>query len=213
MQYATYRGERIEAEATGDRASCPVCGAMVLAKCGQIVVHHWAHEAAGDCDPWAEPDTAWHRHWQEAAPEDRREVTRGPHRADVVTASGMVVELQHSSISVEEIAAREAFYGRMTWLFDAADAYEQDRLDIRWRDYRSRSAGPYIRGVSFRWKHPRKSVAWCERPVLLDLGNGLVLWLRRFDAVSPPYGGWGWLYAEDYVRSWMGERVMVPWRG
>jgi hypothetical protein len=44
----------------------------------------------------------------------------GPHRADVVTASGGVVELQHSPISPEVIAEREAFYGeRMAWIFDA----------------------------------------------------------------------------------------------
>jgi hypothetical protein len=31
------------------------------ARCGQIVTWHWAHLAREDCDPWAEPDTVWHR--------------------------------------------------------------------------------------------------------------------------------------------------------
>lgn len=47
----------------------------------------------------------------------------GPHRADVVTASGGVVELQHSAISPEVITEREEFYGeRMAWIFDATKA-------------------------------------------------------------------------------------------
>jgi hypothetical protein len=47
----------------------------------------------------------------------------GPHRADVVTASGGVVELQHSAISPEVITEREEFYGeRMAWVFDATAA-------------------------------------------------------------------------------------------
>jgi hypothetical protein len=46
---------------------------------------------------------------------------RTPPRADIVTASGVVVELQHSPISAETIAEREAFYGRMVWVFDARE--------------------------------------------------------------------------------------------
>ena len=44
----------------------------------------------------------------------------GPHRADIVTASGGVVEIQHSPISVDVITEREEFYGEhMAWIFDA----------------------------------------------------------------------------------------------
>jgi hypothetical protein len=64
--------------------------------------------------------TARHWSWQLAAPPERREVVMGPHRADVVAASGGVVELQHSAISPEVIREREDFYGeRMAWIFDA----------------------------------------------------------------------------------------------
>jgi hypothetical protein len=61
--------------------------------------------------------TAWHLGWQERFPEHMREVTIGPHRADVKT-SKCVIEFQHSPISVEDIQAREAFYGNMVWVFD-----------------------------------------------------------------------------------------------
>ena len=64
--------------------------------------------------------TEWHLGWQRAVPPERREVVMGPHRADIVTASGGVVEIQHSPISVDVITEREEFYGdRMAWIFDA----------------------------------------------------------------------------------------------
>ena len=67
--------------------------------------------------------TEWHRGWQLAVPPERREVVMGPHRADIVTASGGVVEIQHSPISVDVITEREEFYGeRMAWIFDATQA-------------------------------------------------------------------------------------------
>ncbi len=123
-------GSRREAE-PGLAASCPACSGPVRPKCGAIVVWHWAHHARAECDPWAEPDSAWHRGWHEVVPPERREVVMGPHRADVVTASGGVVELQHSGISPVVIAEREEFYGeRMAWLFDARKAFREGRLHM-----------------------------------------------------------------------------------
>ena len=67
--------------------------------------------------------TEWHLGWQRAVPPGRREVVMGPHRADLVTASGGVVEIQHSPISADVITEREEFYGdRMAWIFDATKA-------------------------------------------------------------------------------------------
>lgn len=104
----------------GMRATCPSCGREVVAKCGTIKVWHWAH-AARDCDPWSEPESAWHVGWKQRAPIDRQEVIMQRdgivHRADVVAKNGSVLELQASTISVEEIQERERFYGRMAWLF------------------------------------------------------------------------------------------------
>lgn len=38
------------------------------------------------------------------------------HVAEVLTAGGVVVELQRSSIEPEEVRARESFYQRMVWI-------------------------------------------------------------------------------------------------
>ena len=122
MMYADTAEGRVEA-APGLTGTCPSCGYPCRPKCGQLVIWHWAHHARADCDPWAEPMTEWHLGWQRAVPPERREVVMGPHRADIVTASGGVVEIQHSPIPPGVIGEREAFYGaQMAWIFDATQA-------------------------------------------------------------------------------------------
>lgn len=180
MFYAKTAAESRALATPGAMAWCPVCGFPVRAKCGPIVAWHWAHVGRDDCDPWAERDTFWHRRWQSTVPEPRREVIFDGHRADIVTANGAVVELQHSTISVDDIHARENFYGNMVWIFDVTKAYDEQRFDVRQRkDY-----------FSFRWKHPRKTVGACRRTVFLDLGDGRLLHLRRIH-LRRPCGGWG----------------------
>lgn len=159
------------AEATpGAEGTCPACRHPVRPKCGSIVVHHWAHYARTDCDPWSEPESEWHRGWKLAVPPKRREVVIGPHRADVVTASDGVVELQHSPISPEVIEDREGFYGqRMAWIFDATEAYAAGRISVDHGD------GEWDR---LRWSYARRSAGVCRRTVLLDIGDDLVLHLN-----------------------------------
>lgn len=203
MRYAVV-GDDERTEATPRaRGACPACNGGVRAKCGPIVTPHWAHLAA-DCDEWAESDTPWHRDWQACAPPARREVTMGRHRADVLTPGGLVVELQHSTISGEDIAAREAFYRRMIWIFDARRAVADDRLNLRVKV----GAAPNYR--SFRWKHPRKTVALCQRPVFLDLGAGKVLHLRRIYP-GAPCGGWGTLGTAAQLREWIAGDYLDEW--
>ena len=100
MMYADTALGRAEAS-LGLEGSCPSCGHPCRPKCGKIKVHHWAHHARDDCDPWSEPMTEWHLSWQLAVPPERREVVMHrssgagllTHRADIVTASGGIVEV------------------------------------------------------------------------------------------------------------------------
>jgi hypothetical protein len=163
----------------------------MIPKCGPLVVHHWAHEA-NDCDPWWEPETAWHRGWKALLPPACIEVSRAGHRADIVRQDGTVLELQHSSIDLATIAERERAYGRMAWLFDGTDL-DADRFDIRER-------GGY---ASFRWRHPRKHYGCCTQPAFIDLGDGTVFWLRRLYLDTPPYGGWGYVVPEPAFVAWL----------
>ena len=162
--------------ARGLAGRCPSCTAPVIPKCGAFVVHHWAHRPGAECDSWYEPMTAWHWAWQQEVPPERREVVMGPHRADIVTESGGVVEVQHSGISAEVIRAREEFYGeRMAWIYDATEAARLRRITV-WPPARV-GAGEWDR---LEWDSPRRLLGVCKRPVLLDLGTGALLYLRDF---------------------------------
>lgn len=129
MQYAnSLYGSKILAKPEVQVATCPACGANVRAKCGNHNIWHWAHINTEDCDTWSEPEGEWHLGWKEVFPQDWREVVIGEHRehrADIRTTGGLVVELQHSSITPEVIAEREQFYGNMIWIFDATEYVER----------------------------------------------------------------------------------------
>ncbi len=231
MMYADTASGRAEA-APGLAGTCPSCGHPCRPKCGKIVIWHWAHHARGDCDPWSEPMTEWHLGWQRAVPPERREVVMGPHRADIVTASGGVVEIQHSPIPVDMIGEREEFYGeRMAWIFDATKA----DIDVQaiapalantpcgcsnelctriWprpgtacpcrhegcTGHMAERKWQYSPEVRFRWRHARRSITACRRPVLLDLGDGTVLRLGRF---APAADMTGVLYTRTSIEQWL----------
>lgn len=122
MQYALVNGKKSLAT-SGARAICPTCGADMVAKCGPRVIHHWAHSRRKDCDPWWENETPWHREWKEKFPEECREVSHIDsageiHRADIKTPTGIVIEVQHSTLSEVERKSRELFYQNLVWIVD-----------------------------------------------------------------------------------------------
>jgi hypothetical protein len=107
----------------GISAICPICKEEVVSVCGDINIHHWRHLNTINCDPWIEPETEWHRHWKSQFPKNWQEVVidlnNERHRADIQTSSGLVLELQNSSISNRTIQERENFYENMIWLINA----------------------------------------------------------------------------------------------
>lgn len=124
MQFAVLDGNRIEAFPNG-RANCPICGSEMNAKCGSRNVNHWAHFGRRDCDPWWENETPWHREWKSLFPEPCREVSHTAedgeiHRADIKTPTGIIIEVQHSNMNVEERIAREEFYQNLVWVIDGS---------------------------------------------------------------------------------------------
>jgi competence protein CoiA len=97
----------------------------MLAKCGEILVWHWAHSPVRRCDPWWENETDWHRKWKDYFPHHWQEVVHfdengEKHIADIKTHTGLVIELQHSSMNPEELRRREKFYGNMLWVVDGS---------------------------------------------------------------------------------------------
>jgi hypothetical protein len=167
MLYAiSQSGEKVNA-IKGGKARCPYCGGEVIPKCGEIVIHHWAHQTSRDCDNWSEGETLWHLEWKKLFPKNNVEVNIGKngiiHRADIVDNSGTIIELQHSFISPIEIATREKFYVNMIWIFDLSDrrdAFEQ----VHEKVYIPEAAG----FLAFKWNHLRISYLACKKPIYID---------------------------------------------
>lgn len=124
MQLALVNEKKIEAF-SGGRGTCPICGSEAISKCGPRIIHHWAHYRIRDCDPWWENETLWHREWKNKFPIECREVSHIAedgeiHRADVETPTGIVVEIQHSTMTDEERISRENFYKNLVWVLDGS---------------------------------------------------------------------------------------------
>ena len=122
MKYALL--DRVKTTAIkGLNGQCQLCEAEVVAKCGDIKVHHWAHKSKIECDKWWESETPWHRNWKNCFPVEWQEIVHKDangekHIADIKTPHGLVVEFQHSHISKEERDSRESFYEHMIWIVD-----------------------------------------------------------------------------------------------
>jgi competence protein CoiA len=121
MKFALANDKRIEAT-KGGKGVCPSCGSKLVAKCGEIVIHHWAHIKKCD-DHWWENETEWHRNWKNEFPDEWQEIIHYDeggerHIADVKTSEDWVIEFQHSAISKEERNSRDSFYNKLIWIVD-----------------------------------------------------------------------------------------------
>jgi len=195
MQFALV--DNISTEASpGLKGICPGCRAPLIAKCGDIKIWHWAHLSA-DCDPWHEPETAWHRDWKNCFPSNCREKSHFNHRADVIYGD-QVFEFQHSSISPHEIEEREnlwlQLYDAMYWIIDAKSF--QDNFDFRTIETKQ-----LFRVVSFRWKYPRKCWFTSSAYLLFDLGSEILEIKKLHDSL--PCGGYGYLHPKKHFKNRM----------
>jgi competence protein CoiA len=183
------------------KSLCPCCRTSLLAKCERIKIWHWSHESLIDCDPWYEGMSAWHLDWQSLVKESSREIIIGEHRADICLSNGMIFELQHSPISIDDIEEREAFYGKedkLRWIFDAAKFVQNLRIIPKI----SKIGRPYIK---FKWRRPRLSITAVQSfPMYFDCGEEVieVKELKYYENIGR-YGsykswyGWGYQHVKD----------------
>lgn len=122
-KFALVNGQR-EEPWKGLRGTCEICQSVLIAKCGNERIKHWAHKSKIACDPWWENKTEWHRKWQNLFPKEWQEkihtdsATGEKHIADIKTDKELVIEFQYSAIKPDEIKSREAFYKNMVWVVD-----------------------------------------------------------------------------------------------
>lgn len=173
-------GEPIE-PSKGAVGKCPTCESAVKAKCGRIKVWHFAHEDSKECDPWSEGETTWHIQWKKRVPRENAEVVIGCHRADIRLNSGLVIELQNSSISLDVLEEREEFYGDMVWLVNCIPIV--DHISITPKDGYE----------TIDWKWLRKVYKESKRKVYLDLGSDVGIFeVKKF------HKRYGWGYKRSY---------------
>ncbi len=122
MQFAVLDNQKVQ-PIKGRIGYCPMCGAVMIAKCGKVKIHHWSHKGRLHCDRWWESETQWHRDWKNQFPSEWHEIVQyddegEKHIADLKTPHGLVVEFQHSQINSEEKLSREEFYKSIIWIVD-----------------------------------------------------------------------------------------------
>lgn len=125
----------IEKAENGKQYFCPICGEPLIIRAQKSIAvkTHFSHKKGSDCDDFSHDMSEWHLNWQRRFPEECREVVvdngKEKHRADVLIKN-TVIEFQHSPISAEEIARRNAFYLScgygMVWVFDANGQVKND---------------------------------------------------------------------------------------
>ena len=181
MKFALVNGERHEAlpHLTG---KCPACDQVMVARCGEVTVSHWAHKGRRDCDTWWENETEWHRTWKGQFPEEWQEVVHRAdsgekHIADVKTDHGWVIEFQHSYLKPEERRSRDAFYPKLVWVVNGA---RRKRDSEQFRN--ALNQGTPIGSVARMGIHFADECAilreWSGNlaPVFIDFGPGPTLW-------------------------------------
>jgi hypothetical protein len=176
MQYALVNGERSSA-APGLSGICPLCNVPVVAKCGNIRVHHWAHSGERNCDPWWERETQWHRDWKNKFDTECQEIvlfdnqSGEKHIADVRTSHGLVIEFQHSYLRPDERLSREQFYKNIVWVVDGSRLKRDlPRFLEGQNSLRTVAKGIFI--TYFPQELLPKSWLNCSTPIFFDFYDG-----------------------------------------
>lgn len=131
---------------------CPFCMQPVFSRHFLDRIDHFAHYKENSfCGYKLENDMSeWHIQWQERFPEDCREVilkrNGKVHIADVLIGN-LVIEFQHSKISIDNFRDRNDFYNSLgysvIWIFDIMDDYYSDNITC-------------FEGERYNWNNPPK---------------------------------------------------------
>lgn len=181
MKFALVNGERQEAKPHLS-GNCRACGQVMIAKCGEIKIWHWAHKERLLCDRWWENETAWHRAWKDRFPVDWQENVQHAengerHIADVKTHDGWVIEFQHSHISPDERQSREAFYLSLIWVVDGMRRKRDlAQFSGMWANGKARDPLSNKRRISSPVSALLRDWAGSPVHVFFDFGDERALW-------------------------------------
>ena len=206
MLVALLSNIRISAAAAqrGGAFHCPSCRKPLILKKGRVVTHHFAHKPPILCD-WARGETLAHLEAKRAVHaaltargvraelEFSVETLPGDRRADVMAWSPggrmIAIELQHTSISAEEIAERAFAYARagaaQIWIsFLPASVWKEalQKADGTWliRRYAPRQFELWIDGLTAkagRWMYdPQAKLFWLAKMKAHEIVEEETIW-------------------------------------
>ena len=164
--------------ARGKELLCPCCRTPVILKKGKINIPHFAHvnKNCGYFD--YKGMSKWHKDWQSLFPPFQREVrmqhnfTKKIHIADIVNSNGIVLEFQHSPISVQEKQSRDNFYPKLIWIIDGSNIKGGIEIKKVYTD-------EYSKYLNF--KHNSKSHVLKMLSGIEDIVDGMDKSIRKLD--------------------------------
>jgi hypothetical protein len=198
MKYAlSENGVRIKAT-KHSKGFCDMCGKLLIPKCGEIYDHYWAHKTGENCDSWSEHESDWHKNWKNLVDEQfqERPIEKNgvKHRADICLVSGIVVELQHSTLSPKIRCERETFYERMIWIIHLPNAKIEK---IRYCYEKNIFADYYVKIKNINewiYRPPHSS------PIFLDLDDDYIFHITEFANNDSPKTRTRFLYGNFIER-------------
>ena len=118
----------------GEDYFCPCCNGLMTQKKGTRMIWHYAHKSLNNCIDYYDNKGEWHRKMQEMFPEKNREIVENfgmyKHIYDILTDKGVIIEFQHSPLSLDDFKKRTKDYifrsvfhktARPIWVFDYAE--------------------------------------------------------------------------------------------
>ena len=165
MYYAIDKlGNRVYVEDANktDVYFCPICNGKLRVREGNVNVKHFAHIKKECFDNWNYDMSEWHYNMQLRFPEEQREVVVKyggvMHRADILYKD-MIIEFQHSPISLDEIRERNRFYTnagyKVAWVFDLCNQYNEGRIEFPLRNDNK---------LIYKWRRPMHSLSAFSMP-------------------------------------------------
>jgi hypothetical protein len=163
-----------------NHVTCRTCGSSMIAKRGEINAHHYAHDKS-ECSVKRDSDgkTSWHLLFQNIAKSEHLEriikKDNTTHIADIIDTNGVVIEIQHSQLSHNNISDRETFYGSMIWVLDGTT--KVDRMTLCVNKYLETTDGKYT-----VIKTTKKSWSLFTKKTYIDCGDNeyMLEVLQRF---------------------------------
>ena len=122
MKYALLNNQFVIATPHKKGAICPLCKSPLIAKCGDVRVHHWSHKKGCICDEWREADCEWRHRWLElfshCEVEPIIEKNGSKHFADIRTKNGTTILLRRGKVNPSELQLMEMFFDGLVWIVD-----------------------------------------------------------------------------------------------